>query len=224
VVDELDELIVVRDLRKSFSDGPVISGISFELKRGEVLGIVGPNGAGKSTLLRIIAGIIEADSGTVEVRGKIGYTPQDNLLLPWFNLEENILLAAKLSGVKEREAMERLTSIAEKLGIGEHLKKRVRDVSGGTARKAAIARSLIISPDILILDEPYTGLDRDSIGSLQSSLKRLREERMGMIIVSHQLGELAEISDRVIVLSHRPAKIVKEISWRNGNISWKELF
>jgi NitT/TauT family transport system ATP-binding protein len=224
VVDELDELIVVRDLRKSFSDGPVISGISFELKRGEVLGIVGPNGAGKSTLLRIIAGIIEADSGTVEVRGKIGYTPQDNLLLPWFNLEENILLAAKLSGVKEREAMERLTSIAEKLGIGEHLKKRVRDVSGGTARKAAIARSLIISPDILILDEPYTGLDRDSIGSLQSSLKRLREERMGMIIVSHQLGELAEISDRVIVLSHRPAKIVKEISWRNGNIPWKELF
>ncbi|MGB9785202.1 MAG: ABC transporter ATP-binding protein [Fervidicoccaceae archaeon] len=220
----MDELIVVRDLRKSFSDGPVISGISFELKRGEVLGIVGPNGAGKSTLLRIIAGIIEADSGTVEVRGKIGYTPQDNLLLPWFNLEENILLAAKLSGVKEREAMERLTSIAEKLGIGEHLKKRVRDVSGGTARKAAIARSLIISPDILILDEPYTGLDRDSIGSLQSSLKRLREERMGMIIVSHQLGELAEISDRVIVLSHRPAKIVKEISWRNGNISWKELF
>ncbi|MGB9726100.1 MAG: ABC transporter ATP-binding protein [Fervidicoccaceae archaeon] len=220
----MDELIVVRDLRKSFSDGPVISGISFELKRGEVLGIVGPNGAGKSTLLRIIAGIIEADSGTVEVRGKIGYTPQDNLLLPWFNLEENILLAAKLSGVKEREAMERLTSIAEKLGIGEHLKKRVRDVSGGTARKAAIARSLIISPDILILDEPYTGLDRDSIGSLQSSLKRLREERMGMIIVSHQLGELAEISDRVIVLSHRPAKIVKEISWRNGNIPWKELF
>ncbi|MGC8753006.1 MAG: ABC transporter ATP-binding protein [Fervidicoccaceae archaeon] len=220
----MDELIVVRDLRKSFSDGPVISGISFELKRGEVLGIVGPNGAGKSTLLRIIAGIIEADSGTVEVRGKIGYTPQDNLLLPWFNLEENILLAAKLSGVKEREAMERLASIAEKLGIGEHLKKRVRDVSGGTARKAAIARSLIISPDILILDEPYTGLDRDSIGSLQSSLKRLREERMGMIIVSHQLGELAEISDRVIVLSHRPAKIVKEISWRNGNISWKELF
>ena len=220
----MDELIVVRDLRKSFSDGPVISGISFELKRGEVLGIVGPNGAGKSTLLRIIAGIIEADSGTVEVRGKIGYTPQDNLLLPWFNLEENILLAAKLSGVKEREAMERLASIAEKLGIGEHLKKRVRDVSGGTARKAAIARSLIISPDILILDEPYTGLDRDSIGSLQSSLKRLREERMGMIIVSHQLGELAEISDRVIVLSHRPAKIVKEISWRNGNIPWKELF
>ncbi|PNV81138.1 MAG: hypothetical protein C0179_04260 [Fervidicoccus sp.] len=224
MVDELDELIVVRDLRKSFSDGPVISGISFELKRGEVLGIVGPNGAGKSTLLRIIAGIIEADSGTVEVRGKIGYTPQDNLLLPWFNLEENILLAAKLSGVKEREAMERLTSIAEKLGIGEHLKKRVRDVSGGTARKAAIARSLIISPDILILDEPYTGLDRDSIDSLQSSLKRLREERMGMIIVSHQLGELTEISDRVIVLSHRPAKIVKEISWRNGNISWKELY
>ncbi|MGC9114814.1 MAG: ABC transporter ATP-binding protein [Fervidicoccaceae archaeon] len=220
----MDELIVVRDLRKSFSDGPVISGISFELKRGEVLGIVGPNGAGKSTLLRIIAGIIEADSGTVEVRGKIGYTPQDNLLLPWFNLEENILLAAKLSGVKEREAMERLASIAEKLGIGEHLKKRVRDVSGGTARKAAIARSLIISPDILILDEPYTGLDRDSIDSLQSSLKRLREERMGMIIVSHQLGELTEISDRVIVLSHRPAKIVKEISWRNGNISWKELF
>jgi len=221
----LDELVIVEDLRKSFSGSPVINGISFTLRRGECLGIVGPNGAGKSTLLRIIAGIIERDSGRVEVRGRIGYTPQENMLLPWFSLRENILLAAKLSGMDDGESRSRLESLASLLGIEEHLGKRIREVSGGTARKAALARSLITSPDVLLLDEPYTGLDVSSIRSLHGALKRLREERrMGMLIVSHQLGELREISDRALVLSHRPARVVREISWKDRDISPEDIF
>lgn len=221
----MDELIKVEGVRKSFNGLEVIDGISFVLNRGEALGIVGPNGAGKSTLLRIIAGIMKPDSGSIEVRGKIGYTPQDNLLLPWFNLEDNILLPVKISAIDDKEARRRLEALAESLGIKDYLKKRVKEVSGGTARKAALARSLIISPDILLLDEPYTGLDVGSVRSLHQALKKLREEmRIGMIIVSHQIGELAEISDRIIVLSHRPARIVREISLKNGNIPEKELY
>jgi NitT/TauT family transport system ATP-binding protein len=97
------------------------------------------------------------------------------------------------------------------------LEKKVREVSGGTARKAALARSLITSPDILLLDEPYVGLDVDSVKSLQKSLMNLRKETgIGMIIVSHQLDEMREISDRALVLSYRPARVVREIKWGNS--------
>ncbi|MEM3254515.1 MAG: ABC transporter ATP-binding protein [Fervidicoccaceae archaeon] len=215
----MDELVVIDRIRKSYNGLLVIDEISFSLKKGEAIGLVGPNGAGKSTLLKIIVGILKPDSGKVEVHGRIGYTPQDNQLLPWFNLKKNILLAAKLSGINESEAGKRLEELAHMFGIEEHLEKRVREVSGGTARKAALARSLITSPDILLLDEPYTGIDRASIRSLHETLISLRSRlKIGMIIVSHQLEELREISDKVLVLSHRPARIVREINWKDKNL------
>ncbi|AFH42899.1 MULTISPECIES: ABC transporter ATP-binding protein [Fervidicoccus] len=204
----MDELIAVRNLTKSFSDGPVISNISFKLNRGEVLGIMGPNGCGKTTMLRTILGLENKDSGEVKIRGKIGYVPQDNLLLPWLKLRENIVIGLKISGAGEREIEERLSYVSELLSLNDHLDKYPNRVSGGTARKASIARALIIMPDILILDEPYTGLDSSSISILQTLLKNLKKEiRLGIIIVSHQVDELMEISDRIIVLTHRPARI-----------------
>jgi NitT/TauT family transport system ATP-binding protein len=208
VVEKVDELIAVRNLTKSFSDGPVISNISFKLNRGEVLGIMGPNGCGKTTMLRTILGLENKDSGEVKIRGKIGYVPQDNLLLPWLKLRENIVIGMKISGAGEREIEERLSYVSELLSLNDHLDKYPNRVSGGTARKASIARALIIMPDILILDEPYTGLDSSSISILQTLLKNLKKEiRLGIIIVSHQVDELMEISDRIIVLTHRPARI-----------------
>ncbi|MBE9391544.1 ABC transporter ATP-binding protein [Fervidicoccus fontis] len=203
----MDELIAVRNLTKSFSDGPVISNISFKLNRGEVLGIMGPNGCGKTTMLRTILGLENKDSGEVKIRGKIGYVPQDNLLLPWLKLRENIVIGLKISGAGEREIEERLNYVSELLSLNDHLDKYPNRVSGGTARKASIARALIIMPDILILDEPYTGLDSSSISILQTLLKNLKKEiRLGIIIVSHQVDEVMEISDRIIVLTHRPAR------------------
>ncbi|MEM0021826.1 MAG: ABC transporter ATP-binding protein [Fervidicoccaceae archaeon] len=220
----MDELVVIDRIRKSYNGLLVIDEISFSLKKGEAIGLVGPNGAGKSTLLKIIVGILKPDSGKVEVHGRIGYTPQDNQLLPWFNLKKNILLAAKLSGINEGEAGKRLEELAHMFGIEEHLEKRAREVSGGTARKAALARSLITSPDILLLDEPYTGIDRASIRSLHETLISLRSRlKIGMIIVSHQLEELREISDKVLVLSHRPARIVREINWKDKNLFEENL-
>ncbi|HEW63610.1 ABC transporter ATP-binding protein [Fervidicoccus fontis] len=204
----MDELIAVKNLTKSFNDGPVISNISFKLNRGEVLGIMGPNGCGKTTMLRTILGLENKDSGEVKIRGKIGYVPQDNLLLPWLKLRENIVIGLKISGAGEREIEERLNYVSELLSLNDHLDKYPNRVSGGTARKASIARALIIMPDILILDEPYTGLDSSSISILQTLLKNLKKEiRLGIIIVSHQVDELMEISDRIIVLTHRPARI-----------------
>jgi NitT/TauT family transport system ATP-binding protein len=213
----LDELVSVKNISKAFGNELIISDVSFTLHKGEALGLVGPNGAGKSTMLRIIAGLVKPDKGDVRVNGRLGYTPQENLLLPWFNLKENILLPARLLKIDKREAERMLRELSEALGISEHLEKKVREVSGGTARKAALARSLITSPDILLLDEPYVGLDVDSVKSLQKSLMNLRKETgIGMIIVSHQLDEMREISDRALVLSYRPARVVREIKWGNS--------
>jgi NitT/TauT family transport system ATP-binding protein len=213
----LDELVSVKNISKAFGNELIISDVSFTLHKGEALGLVGPNGAGKSTMLRIIAGLVKPDKGDVRVNGRLGYTPQENLLLPWFNLKENILLPARLLKIDKREAERMLRELSEALGVSEHLEKKVREVSGGTARKAALARSLITSPDILLLDEPYVGLDVDSVKSLQKSLMNLRKETgIGMIIVSHQLDEMREISDRALVLSYRPARVVREIKWGNS--------
>jgi NitT/TauT family transport system ATP-binding protein len=213
----LDELVSVKNISKAFGNELIISDVSFTLHKGEALGLVGPNGAGKSTMLRIIAGLVKPDKGDVRVNGRLGYTPQENLLMPWFNLKENILLPARLLKIDKREAERMLRELSEALGISEHLEKKVREVSGGTARKAALARSLITSPDILLLDEPYVGLDVDSVKSLQKSLMNLRKETgIGMIIVSHQLDEMREISDRALVLSYRPARVVREIKWGNS--------
>ncbi|NAY89515.1 MAG: ATP-binding cassette domain-containing protein [Desulfurococcales archaeon] len=213
----MDELVSVKNISKAFGNELIISDVSFTLHKGEALGLVGPNGAGKSTMLRIIAGLVKPDKGDVRVNGRLGYTPQENLLLPWFNLKENILLPARLLKIDKREAERMLRELSEALGVSEHLEKKVREVSGGTARKAALARSLITSPDILLLDEPYVGLDVDSVKSLQKSLMNLRKETgIGMIIVSHQLDEMREISDRALVLSYRPARVVREIKWGNS--------
>ncbi len=219
------EAVRVVDLYKSFGPEQVLGGISLEVVRGEAVGIVGPNGCGKTTLLRIIAGLEEPDRGEALVRGRLGLVPQDNLLLPWRTLRGNLELALRLAGVEGREAEERIRRVSELLGIEEHLDKYPARVSGGTARKAAIARALALEPDILLLDEPYTGLDVASIASLQEALQKLRRSSgISMIIVSHQLDELVEIADRVYVLTHRPARVKGVVDLRETGRSVGEVY
>ncbi len=205
-------ILELNHIYKSYNGTPVLEDISLSLEEGETIGIAGPNGCGKTTLLKIAAAIEEPDRGTVSLRGKPALVPQDNLLLPWKTLKENILLALKPLHLPRGEALDRLHHAAETLGIDEYLDYYPREVSGGTARKAAIARALVTNPQILLLDEPYTGLDLKSVKTLQKTLKTLAEEATSMVIVSHQLVELAGTVDKIYLLSHRPAKITRIIS------------
>uniref|UniRef100_A0A7J3ZIG1 ATP-binding cassette domain-containing protein n=1 Tax=Fervidicoccus fontis TaxID=683846 RepID=A0A7J3ZIG1_9CREN len=201
-------MIRVNGVTKRFGEEPVLDGIGLVVNKEEVVGIVGPNGCGKTTLLRIVAGVERPDSGTVEVGGRLGLVPQDDVLLPWATLASNIGLGLKFRGVRGEELKRRVLEVARLLGIEEHLHKYPRQVSGGTARKASIARALVLGPDVLLLDEPYTGLDAFSISSLQATLKRLNRERgITMLVVSHQLDELTSIADRIYVLSHKPSRV-----------------
>jgi len=209
----MEAVIHVRNLVKYYGKELVLDSVSLEVYKGESIGIVGPNGAGKSTLLKIIAGIEPYDGGELAVKGRIGFVPQETILLPWRTLRSNILLAAKLRRIPRDEADEKLERAARILGISEYLDYYPGQVSGGTARKAQILMALIVNPDILLLDEPFTGLDANAIEALQSTLRELRETfELTVVTVSHMIDELMALSDRIYVLTHKPARVKQVIN------------
>ncbi len=199
-----EALVLVRNLEKSFNGEKILGGISLEAKGGEVVGIVGPNGTGKSTLVRILAGVERPDSGEVSVKGKLSVVYQEDYLLPWKRLRDNLCLGPKFRG-RECHPL----AVARRLGIGGFLDLYPKEVSGGTRRKAAIARALLLDFDVLILDEPFTGLDTESKDTLLSIVGELSKTGKAVIIVSHQLEELFRVAHRVYVLRGRPARVKK---------------
>jgi len=205
------DAVRLENVYKSFGNEKVLEGITLNLKKGEFIGIVGPNGCGKSTLIKIIYGIYKPDFGEITVNGKLGYVPQDNMLLPWKTLRDNIIMPLKLKGVPREIINKKLDEIATHLDMKEHLEKFPSKVSGGTAKKAALARALIKDPDVLLLDEPYNELDQSSVESLRFVLSELKNDNVSAIIVSHIEYELRRDIDRMYVLSHRPAKIIKVV-------------
>jgi NitT/TauT family transport system ATP-binding protein len=202
-----EALVLVKNLRKSFGE-PILSGISLEVREGEVVGIVGPNGTGKSTLVKIIAGVEKPDSGEVILNGTLAVAYQEDYLLPWKRIRDNVCLPLKFRGGECS-----VEELAEKLGLMPYLDLYPKEVSGGNRRKAAILRAILMDADVTVLDEPFTGLDTASIEALLSLISELKGRGKAFIVVSHQLDELFRIADRVYVLSGRPA-VVKKVLGR----------
>ncbi len=206
--------ITVRGLYKDYDGRRVLENINLTVGRGETLGIVGPNGIGKTTLLRIIAGIEKPSRGEVLVNGRVGLVPQDDLLLPWKTLKDNIILGLVLHGASRVVIEEKVENVSRLLELGGHLHKYPKEASGGTRRKAAVARALVMDNDVLLLDEPYVGLDVKTTQSLASVLNRLRDRGVTLVIVSHQLWELAFNADRIVFMNGPPGRVDGEIDLR----------
>jgi ABC-type nitrate/sulfonate/bicarbonate transport system ATPase subunit len=204
--------VEVRGLVKSFDGRLVLAGIDLEAPWGGVVAVVGPNGSGKTTLLRIIAGLERPDRGIVRVGGRALLVFQENLLLPWMRLRENIALGLRYARLPRRVIEEKVGEASRLLGLEEHLDKYPWQVSGGTARKAAIARILVLDPDILLLDEPLAGLDVEARGVLLERLARVAHEKgKTVVVVDHSIESVAPYADRVYIISHPPARILARV-------------
>jgi heme ABC exporter ATP-binding subunit CcmA len=202
-------VIAARGLEKRFGRAAALRGIDFEVAQGESLAVLGPNGAGKSTLLRLVAGLSRPSAGTLhvadlpatrrEARARVGYVGHATLLYPTLTARENLIFAGRLHGVPEPEA--RADSLLDEEGLSGVAHRPAGDFSRGMAQRLSIARGLAHDPEIVLLDEPFTGLDRRSADRLAARLALLHQEGRTVVVVTHDLPRALHVAGRAIVLS-----------------------
>ena len=208
-------MIRVKDIHKSFGSLEVLKGVDLEIQKGEIVSIIGKSGAGKTTLLQIIGTLDKANSGKVEINGvdvsglsekelaefrnkHIGFIFQFHQLLPEFNALENVMMPALIARVPEKEAEKRAMQLLTDLGMAERLTHKPNQLSGGEKQRVAAARAMMMSPDVILADEPSGSLDESNKKELHKLLLQMREQYGQTIIIVTHDKELAEISDRVI--------------------------
>ncbi len=217
--------VEVNNISKSFSkpeDGkplPVVDKVNFKVNDGEFLCLVGSSGCGKTTILRIIAGLLNADSGEVLIDGKKIETPsskrgmvfQEFALFPWRTVKKNVEFGLEYKGLSAKERDELSDKFIAMVGLEGYKNSYPHQLSGGMKQRVAIARALVNDPDVLLMDEPFGALDAQTRNILQDELLRIwAQTKKTIIFITHNVDEAVYLGDRVLVLSKRPAKIKKE--------------
>lgn len=218
-------LLVVENVGKSFEGARAVralQNVSFTMERGEIVCLVGPSGSGKSTLLRIIAGLTQADSGGVfldgarvhEPHAAVGMVFQSTNLMPWRTILENVLLPVEVAqGRVQAVDREKARAILQVVGLQDFEESYPKQLSGGMAQRAVLARTLLQGPELLLLDEPFGSLDALTRERLNAELLRLQgRNQQTILIVTHSISEAVFLADRVLVLSARPGRLVAEIA------------
>jgi lipooligosaccharide transport system ATP-binding protein len=217
-------LIRARGLTKVFGARSAVAGIDFDVRDGEFFGFLGPNGAGKTTTMRMIAGVSPRTSGTLEIfgqdpdlhgseiRGQIGVVHQQETLDMELTVRENLLVFGRFFGMDRASIATRADELLELFQLSDRAKDQVEPLSGGMKRRLSIARSLIASPRILMLDEPTTGLDPQARHLLWDALQRLKRGGTTIVLTTHYMDEAEQLCDRLVVMDQ--AKIVAEGSPR----------
>lgn len=202
--------IEIRDLHKRFGEVQALDGMSFTVRDGEMYGFVGSNGAGKSTTMRIALGVLAADSGEVlldgrplndDSRRRIGYMPEERGLYGKEKILDQLVFLAKLHGVDGAAAKKRGTELLDALGLGERLGDKLDDLSLGNQQRVQLAASLIHDPDILILDEPFSGLDPVAVDVMSTMLTDRARAGVPVIFSSHQLDLVQRLCDRIGIVT-----------------------
>ncbi len=201
-------------LVKVYGKRRVVSDVSINVKRGEVVGLLGPNGAGKTTSFYMIVGMIKPDGGTVYLDGHdvtrlpmyrrarkgIGYLPQEASIFRKLTVEDNLKAILETLKISKAEREERLESLLMELGI-EHLRKSYGyQLSGGERRRVEVTRSLVTEPSFMLLDEPFAGIDPIALADLQGIVLKLRERGLGVLITDHNVRETLSITDRAYIM------------------------
>lgn len=215
-------MVAIKALSHSYGDLRAIERLDLEVPAHGVLGLVGPSGCGKSTLLELIAGLQEPAGGEIEVgdttdaRGRLAhcaFMPQRDLLLPWLAAIDNAALALRNRGVRRRVARAEAALLFERFGLGGFERVPPAELSGGMRQRVAFLRTLLAGKPVLALDEPFASLDAITRAEMQGWLATaLRADPRTVVLVTHDVEEALYLSDRVAVLSARPARVVEELS------------
>ncbi len=195
------KLLEIENLKKSFEDLDVLHDISLGVEEGEVVAIIGPSGSGKSTLLRCCTGLEQADSGTIHYEGSYGLVFQNFNLFPHYSVLKNIMDApVSVQKQSKKEAEKEARRLLEKMGLGDKADAYPCQLSGGQQQRVAIARALALKPSILFFDEPTSALDPELTGEILKVIRELAEEKMTMVIVTHEMSFARDVADRVIFM------------------------
>lgn len=197
-----DEITAVKDL-------------SFDLNEGDFLSIIGPSGCGKTTVLSMIAGLLKPTSGEILVDGKpvtdnvdLGYMLQKDQLFAWRTIEKNVLLPLEIKKRKNAESIKFADALLEKYGLLEFKKKYPHQLSGGMRQRAALIRTLVSNPRLLLLDEPFSALDYQTRLAVEGDVYSIiKQEQKTTVLVTHDISEAISMSDIIVVLTERPAKV-----------------
>jgi lipooligosaccharide transport system ATP-binding protein len=218
-------LIQARNLVKRFGDFTAVDSIDFDLQRGEAFGFLGPNGAGKTSTMRMIGCVSPVTDGAltvfgldpagdgVKIRGRLGVVPQEDSLDLELTVRENIVVYGRYFGLPRRVLKERADELLEFVELTERANDRVEPLSGGMKRRLTIARSLINEPEVLLLDEPTTGLDPQARHVVWDRLYRLKRQGVTLLLTTHYMDEAEQLCDRLVVMDR--GKIVAEGSPRS---------
>jgi lipopolysaccharide export system ATP-binding protein len=213
--DPLVSLLKVRGLVKSYGRRRVVDGVDFEVNPGEIVGLLGPNGAGKTTTFRMACGMIDPDAGRVTLAGKdvtnwpmyrrakeggMGYLAQESSVFRKLSVQKNLLGVMEMLGMNRKVRNRRAEQLMEQFGITHLRRSRALSLSGGERRRLEIARALVSDPQIILLDEPFTGIDPVTIDSIQAIIRDLRDRGIAILITDHQVRETLEITDRSYVI------------------------
>lgn len=254
----MDSLLNLQHVSHSYhtlkGETPALKEISFSVCQGEFVAVVGPSGCGKSTLLSLISGLIKPEKGEILLHGKpveeqkdkIGYMLQRDELLEWRSIYRNVLLGPEIRKTLTKDVKTKAHELLKVYGLEQFESSRPSELSGGMRQRAALVRTLILNPELLLLDEPFSALDYQTRLNVSDDIGQIiRREKATALLVTHDLSEAISLADRVIVLSSRPAYVKSEIrmsfahedgtedtplSRRNApefknyfNLIWKEL-
>nr|WP_036569803.1 ABC transporter ATP-binding protein [Nocardioides sp. URHA0032] len=205
-------MIFASGLRKSFGSFEAVRGIDVDVRRGEAFGFLGPNGAGKSSTMRMVAAVSPVTGGTLrilgldpatdgpEIRARIGVCPQEDTLDNELTVSDNLFVYGRYFGLPRKEVRERVEELLEFVQLTEKARSMVEDLSGGMKRRLTIARSLINRPEVLLLDEPTTGLDPQARHVVWDRLFRLKQQGVTIVLTTHYMDEAEQLSDRLVVM------------------------
>ena len=208
-----EPLVRLRGVSKRFATGTqALGSVDLDVRRGEILTLLGPSGCGKSTILRLIAGLDTATVGSVETalagRADLGFVFQEPTLMPWTSVARNVFLPLRLRGVAWNEAEPHVKSALERVGLAAFADAFPRELSGGMKMRVSIARALVTTPKLLLMDEPFAALDELARFRLDDDLLALRAEAgVTIVFVTHSVFEAVYLSDRIAVFSGRPGRI-----------------